>query len=158
MSKLFKLNVHLGQTWNASLESVLNILRKPSFVTDETFQFTDYQPTFSTGSTLTFATTSIRASYLAIGQMVWVRVNVTGTTGGVANPFISFTLPFTVETSSNSPQIVPCYIEDGAGSNVGFMVLAYGSDLVQVRKVASANWGLGTGRIFACNFFYQRNV
>lgn len=147
----------MGQTWKASLESVLNILRKPSFVTEETFQFTNYQPEFSTGSTLTFSATNIQASYLAIGQMVWVRVNVAGTTGGVANPFISFTLPFTIDISSQN-QPLPCYIEDGAGSNVGFLALIAGTNLAQVRKIASANWGLGAGRIFACNFFYQRNV
>lgn len=153
MSGFFKLKVYNSGAPKTTLESVLNVMRKPSFATEDTYTFTEYLPTTSTGSTLTFSPTSIRAEYLAINEIVHMRVNIIGTTGGVANPFINFTLPFTSDVKNTTTQLIPCYIEDGAGSNIGFFIIQSGNSYAQVRKVASANWTLGTSRAFGCNFF-----
>lgn len=123
-----------------------------------TFAWTDWSPTYSTSGTMTFAVTALAyARYIQLGEMLWFRVDATGTTGGVASTGITFTLPPGIthtSTPTTAPEALASRIVDGGGGLAG-IGYAIGGNRIGVLRYDGAVWGIGTNRRIIVNGFIE---
>ncbi len=83
---------------------------------------------------------------------------ITGTTGGVANTSIVVSSPFNIAANGrpagSDSQWRPCYIEDAAGREIGFVCGVVGTTSLRITKATPVNWGLGANRyVIVCAVF-----
>lgn len=114
----------------------------------------NFSPTFAAGGSMTYGTTTTRfAVYQRLGKLVRGAINVTGTTGGTASDYISFTIPH-VMTNYGGHMAISGKIIDNGTLAAGVFEFQDNASTCRVYRYDGANWGLGSGREFACNFWY----
>ena len=115
--------------------------------------WTTWSPTYGAGGAMTYTTvTSNYAKYRQQGKTVHFAIYATGTTGGVAAPNISFTLP--VAAASVYGITFGALVSDGGNPLPG---TARGLDVntLYVAKFDYSNFGLGASRVFAVSGCYE---
>lgn len=66
------------------------------YVIFDQFAWTDWTPTLTPGGSMTYTSTTINyAKYCRINDIVWIKLNFTGTIGGTPNNTLKFSLPVT---------------------------------------------------------------
>lgn len=106
--------------------------------------WTSWTPTYGGGASLTFGTvTTHYAKYFQVGKRVFFQIAATGTTGGVTDPNISFTLPV---TAANADALnFSAWVVD-TGNPIGATARGPSTTKVYVAKYDYSNWGLGASR------------
>lgn len=156
-----KLKIPVLANWKASLIRWGSEIRAIDFLTSESLIWKDYEPTFSASGAMTFTrTSSLRAKYLEVGDLVFLSVQAVGTLAGVASSAINFSLPVpSTEGSNGSNHGYPMhgYVVDN-GAVVTALSYTQDSGLVAVLRYDAANWTAAptTGQTFAINGFYVR--
>lgn len=116
-------------------------------------EYFNYTPTTSASGSMTWST-SISIAYAKFamkGKTVFVEASISGTTAGSASTELRFTLPITAASSIHGMGSVRVY--DGAAVS-GWMYFV-STTVAAVLGYASGNWGIGAGRGFIANFFYE---
>lgn len=111
-----------------------------------------YTPSFSASGAMTWTgVTTYEGFYVLLPPFVFVRVNASGTTGGVANNTLYCSLP------------IPCpriftqgygLVSDGAGANIAAMVQTDAIERLTIRRYDNANFGLGADRLINITTIY----
>lgn len=115
--------------------------------------WTDWTPSYGGIGAMTYTTvTTTFAKYCRIGNMVYIMWNCIGTTGGVANSGITFTLP--VASNAGAWNIRgACWGSDGAT----YTACAHqnpNNNTMAIYKTGAGNWGLGASRRIMGQCFY----
>lgn len=120
--------------YNGSTFSLVS--RNPEF-------FSTFTPGTGAGGTMTYTSiTTNMAKYRREGGLIFLCLDVDGTTGGSADPSIIFNLPVAAPATGHALSAVAV---DGAGQFLGASAVATGS-VCTVKKYDASNWGLGAGR------------
>lgn len=115
-------------------------------ITGEDVAWQTWTPTYSAGGSMTYSSvTSNVARYCTIGSTVMFQLVATGTTGGTASTYVSFTLPVAPANTGDANVSGGCRCGDGGGV-AGHYRYDNSDAAVFVFKYDSSNWGLGSGR------------
>jgi hypothetical protein len=106
-----------------------------------TSEWTDWTPVYTPNGSMTFTSVTTTARYKIVGKSFTFELIVAGTTGGVANSFIGFTLPSGV-IPRNSNFLV-CYMDNNGTNTTGF-VRFDGTNIAGLYKNDGSNFTLGT--------------
>lgn len=114
----------------------------------------EWDPTYSAGGAMTYSITSeFLKEYWTAGDTVGISLSVEGTTGGVADPELRFTLPL---PAASVQQIFTVTTNDNAGIHVVGTGRVIGAQTVGIRKFDNTNWGIGVLRGFRVSGTYKR--
>lgn len=131
-------------------------IRGLNFLLDEDFSAEawrdDWEPEVSSSMTLTDVQI-FQSRYLQVGKMVWFKISVRFTTGGVASASVTFKVPRII--GSTGGETFAAAIRDGGNRGGVAFTQAGTDDTMVVIKADGANWGLGASRSFAVNGSYQ---
>jgi len=147
------LSAGAGYTWSVPTFTSINLIQRPIF---ETRNLT-WQPTYSAGGSMTYTSvTTGMTSYKIVGDNIFIRAMVTGTTGGTASNNVRITSPFSNGVNSRYCSF-SCWFLDGGSS---YMIARNdiginGSNIIPFYRYDNANFGLGTGRQFNANGSYS---
>lgn len=129
-------------SFNWSLPGTSVIVNRPIYET----RSLSYQPTYGGSGSLTYLTvTTTLARYIINRNQMYVKVVTTGTTGGTASTYVTFTLPISMANVDTT------YLPIGSGfSNEGpnpktGLVVYQAANKIGVGKYDASNAGLGAG-------------
>ncbi len=109
-------------------------------------------PTYGANGSMTFTSvTTSTCSYTQIGKFVFIRFDITGTTGGTASDEITISMPVATK-AVNQAAIVRSI--DGT-SGVAEAYFGDSDDLLHVFKSGGGNWGLGSGKRIIATVWYE---
>lgn len=115
---------------------------------------TDYTPTVGGSGAMTVAATSIPyAFYFNLDKLVWISLAFSTTTGGVANAYLTASLPTTLTPAETTYVVV--YTVDGGTAEEASPGWISSAGVVRFYRPALANWTLGAGRQGMINAFYR---
>jgi len=112
----------------------------------------NYVPTYGADGAMTFtAVVTNVAKFKYKNKHIFVCINATGTTGGVASRYVSATLPIDalMTNQTGSGQVQP-----GTG-RFGAVVFAATVSELFIGNGDNSDWGLGTNRNFSCDINYE---
>lgn len=120
------------------------------------FPWADWKPAPTAVAPMTYTSVATNfARYCQIGRALLFQLYVTGTTGGTASNALSFAPPIPIYSAASTAAGGPCIIQDGAGAEDIGSWQSVSRTEIRVYKKNSGNWGLGTGRYFIINGFYE---
>jgi len=99
-------------------------------------------PVYSASGAMTFTSVTTTGYYIDWGRVVEIFIDLTGTTGGVADLEIRFTVPIIGVAWITS---LNCLAKNGAGTAEAGSCIVVGSTATVYRTTVTA-WGLGAGR------------
>jgi hypothetical protein len=113
-----------------------------------------WEPTYGAGGSMTYdPVTTTYARYLSIGKLTAIWLNATGTTGGSASHYLTFTLPSSCSATASALGTAYLY-DSGVTECLGFCSVAGGSNITVVEKYNIANWGIGSSKWFSATMLY----
>lgn len=144
------LSAGAGYTWSVPTYTAKNLIQRPIFET----RWLSWLPTYSGSATMTFTTvTTAVANYKVVGELVFISLRASGTTGGVAAQSIQVTAPFLPALAGATAPITGVAVTDTALS-AGILIFANDTPL-QFRKYDNSNFGIGAGRAVYASDSYQ---
>jgi hypothetical protein len=118
--------------------SVFNYGQK---IEDQEAQWTDYVPVLTPFGAMTFTGVTIHsARFKLVGKTLFLRLHVTGTTGGVASPGIVCTLPGLAAPKSTNLRMAAAIVQNNVWEPG--MIQTGAADGIYFRRNADANYGL----------------
>jgi hypothetical protein len=118
--------------------------------------YATWTPTFSGSGSLTFTSTTIHLARFRIdGGYVEFELAASGTTGGVANIGITFTLPVNANATEYQYETFAAAVADG-GNRIGATGYLSAASGCTVQRFDAANYGLGAARYIYCSGRYRR--
>ena len=121
-------------------------LRQTAFLKLGDFIFTSYEPTISSSMTISAVNIAF-ARYLRLGNLVFVAFWASFTTGGVASPTITITLPPDFLVNELGAGAFTCVVLDGGNRLSGVGDFAGAPPVITVGRYDGANFGLGANRV-----------
>lgn len=116
--------------------------------------WTDYTPSYSASGSMTFGTvTTTTAKYCRIGNVCFVRLDFSGTTGGTASNQIIASAPIAPVGTQNG-NIAAVRDATSGVVTTGFIQVNNATGFSYFNSGVT-NWGLGAGRICRSNIFYE---
>ena len=144
-------------TWQGTVGRWAAELKRIAFLTLATTFLKKWDPQHTQPGVMSYASIAHNgAFYIQIGYIVFVTIAATGTTGGVAGPFLtSFSLPVPPVTDALEGGVANFwgFTRDGGGPQGAIGYLS-SSGRVTVQKSTGTNYGLGTARTFQVSGFY----
>lgn len=117
---------------------------------DDWFSWT---PSWDCEGSMTFTSVSLRkAQFKVIGDMVYMLLDASGTTGGTASTGIQATLPINAGDNYTRQAIA---IYASGSENTGYALIQSSDNKILFRKADTSNWGLGTGKYVFFNGAYN---
>ena len=114
----------------------------------------NWTPTYACTGDMTYTSvTTLVAKYAVIDKMCFFQLSCSGTTGGVANIAIDFTLSVNSAESVSGYFGGGCYIFDATHQAGNWYNI--GANQIRVNKQEGADWGLGSGRLIRIQGFYR---
>ncbi len=143
------LSAGAGYTWTVPTFTNINLIQRPVYET----RWLIWLPTYSANGSMTFTDTAL-GNYQIRYDTLFYQLNSYGTTGGVANNQILYTVPMNTYLSAYNFSC-GCSIADGAGVTVLGYTTSETTGQFSFRRYDLANFGIGAARGGTIQTFYQ---
>lgn len=139
-----------GYTWSVPTFTNKNLIQRPIYET----RWIDWEPTIAGSGTMTYTSVSYGlAKYKIVYDTIYIRLQgVTGTTGGTATDYLTFTTPFlgSPNTTDRNSGACQTFDADYSGGSVSYI----SGGTFRVKKYDSSTWALAAGKGFYVSHFY----
>lgn len=161
MSGLFNFNASIQTSWKASLQTILQKLRRVSFVVEDTFSWGNFEPTLTYSGGMTGTAYFLRtARYLKIWKFLWFRFDFDITPVAPLSTTIYFSLPATtpgdvdVVTGTHVGQTCLVLITGAVTNEVGSGYIGRERNQLSIQRANNAAFTAVQNRI-TCNGFIE---
>lgn len=154
---MIRLKLPLLSNLASTLSQWAGEIRNYKFVTDKDLEIKTWEPSFRANGSLTLSSVEAEiAEYLEVGNLIWIWVVASFTTGGVASNTIYFTLPKKANLKGGTYRspFSACITDS---TDIAAQSRLNSQDEVEIKKYDNSNWGLGTGRKIFVSGCYQAN-
>jgi hypothetical protein len=147
MTNLFRFNASLQGTWKQTLATVLQILRRVTFVIEDTFSWGDFVPTLSYTGGMTASGVVINAArYLKIFNFAWFHFDINLTLVAPLSNTITVTLPVTTSLNSGF-QVAFVQVNNAVLSEASYSNIAAGASDLLIYRPAAVNYTAVASRL-----------
>ncbi len=147
MTNLFRFNASLQGTWKQTLATVLQILRRVTFVIEETFSWGDFVPTLSYTGGMTSTDLNVNsARYLKVFGFLWFHFDITLTPVAPLSNTIIVTLPATTSLTSGY-QVAFVQVNNAVLSEASYSNIAAGASDLLIYRPSAVNYTAVASRL-----------
>jgi hypothetical protein len=151
-------NLPINTSWRSTLANAFQTLRRIAFLTEQVFQWGDFDPQIDWQGMAASTVLINRSRYLKIWRFFWFSVDFQATLAAPFTNYITIQIPSTVAPDSPTTfQAGGTMIQNAGALEAGFWFATSSQNTLKFERTASGNFTAGAARIWG-NGFIEVNL